>query len=106
MIDMGTTMAFFVGQKVVCIKRDRWRREYDRRPMPRGERGPAFGELLTIRQIVEDGYLLFVEIRNPIIKSVGEEAAFNPHHFRPVIERKTDISIFTRMLTPTSEPVL
>jgi hypothetical protein len=34
------------------------------------------------------------------------EPSFHPYHFRPVVQHKTDISVFTRMLhnAPTKEP--
>jgi hypothetical protein len=93
-------MAFFVGQKVLCIKSKRWRSMHNGRFMSSAERGPKYLEVVTIREF-DDSFLRFVEYRNSPIRG-GVECSFDPRHFRPVVERKTDISIFTKMLTPNS----
>ena len=90
-----------VGDKVVCIKRAGWN-------LNRGEQGPVFGEVYTIRDITSRRsgkiYLRFEEIRNPEIYDEDEgdndckEARFWIARFRPVQTRKTDISVFTDIL--------
>lgn len=90
---------FRVGQKVVCIKKDTWNN------IKHNETCPRFGEVLTVRCIDHDfegAWLRFEEIVNPLIEySCGLcEAHFRSDRFRPVIERKTDISIFQEMLAP------
>lgn len=91
---------FYVGQKVVCIG---------------GESNPAYpydeskiGEIYTISNIYEteeDAVLMleFVELYMPATDEfeAGEPADL----FRPIVERKTDISIFTAMLNPSDERV-
>lgn len=101
-------MAFQVGQKVVCI----------------GTKGtpnfdwaawcaywkvvtPTRGETYTVRdtRIGRDGrqHLHLIEIVNPIVPfrdAPDQEKWFWAEAFRPVIEKKTDISIFTKLLAP------
>lgn len=93
---------FHVGMKVVCV---------EAMPGPRWlEHHPAVGDVLTIRGLdpTEDGerlYLWFEEIRNMSFQyrdSFGE-VSFNARRFRPVVSRKTDISVFLAMLTPNKE---
>lgn len=86
---------FHVGQKVVCIKKGKWSKGFG------WERVPLFGHIYTVRAIDRNG-LLLLEVINPI--AIHDDGLDEPHwcetRFRPVVERKTDISIFTRMLTP------
>lgn len=94
---------FRVGQKVVCIKSGAWHSlngdEHD---------GPAYGDVVTIRgfDTSKQGGLLFHEWRRPQhLYSDGTERGYLHIRFRPVVERKTDISIFTKMLTPDTRRV-
>lgn len=85
---------FHVGQKVVCVNDDpSWK------GMPTGL---TKGVVYTIDALVEYPYegigVQLVEISLP--DNEHHWPAFHPRRFRPVIERKTDISIFTRMLRP------
>ena len=102
-------MAFRVGQKVVCIGGDgtpkpigywkSWAREW-------GITLATRGNIYTIRcvRVAADGTqrVRLIEIVNPIIEfnnAPSQEMWFWASHFRPIVERKTDISIFTKMLT-------
>lgn len=90
---------FQVGQKVVCIKRGRWS----------GVEvcSPKYGDILTIRAITKscreaEPGLMFEEIKNPeMVFGCGClcEPDFSVWRFRPITKKKTDISIFTAMLT-------
>lgn len=95
-------MTFHVGQKVVCVDAGdingfgcRWM----------DDDAPTVGSVYTVTSIHADctGDTVFhlVEIpRGPIARRQwGESAGYNVVRFRPVVERKTDISIFTAMLT-------
>jgi len=93
---------FRVGQKVVCISDF----AKGRAVCPFVE-FPARGSVYTVRSNVigrtmsgekEPGILLH-EISNSLGPH-GQEYSFCIKQFRPVVERKTDISIFTQMLTP------
>jgi hypothetical protein len=80
-------MAFFVGQKVACVNGDGWFRvDGDRH-------GPDKNEICTVTKVV-------IAAGNE-----GLRLAEYPHSFgylaecfRSVVEKKTDISIFTKML--------
>ena len=50
-------------------------------------------------------YLRLHEIRRPFIAEVAQELPFCAARFRPVVTRRTDISIFTEMLDRTRELV-
>lgn len=91
-----------VGDKAVCIADSKVR------PYP-GETFPKKGDILTVREVLPTDPafahfspvdLLFEEIHNAPqrIGADMEELSFNAYRFRPVV--KTDISIFTSMLSP------
>lgn len=98
-------MAFHVGQRVVCIDGSGLRRSY-------GEIGPETGAVYTVREVGDPPEwprtcLLLVEIVNePHNYTHGFcEGGFDARRFRPLVERKTSIEIFQRMLTPKSKSV-
>ncbi|WP_291869712.1 hypothetical protein [Bradyrhizobium sp.] len=90
-------MAFRVGQKVVCIV-DGWP------PIP-SVVWPSKGGIYTVREMLgvgEEPSLRLYEIQNPIVEYSNvspREVAFVIWAFRPLVDSKTDISIFTAMLT-------
>jgi hypothetical protein len=91
-------MNFQVGQKVVCVKNGPWWG---------GNRDRlVLGAIYTIRRLIvaDDGDLIFQihEIqRSPKARQIwGDDVGYAAFRFRPVVERKTDISIFTKMLKP------
>ena len=99
------TCNFRVGQKVVCISGPA------RRDMVTD---PVVGDVYTVRGINKDqrgdiGIHLAEIVNRPrrIISLGGEirEPGFFAYHFRPVVQRKTDISIFKAMLNPSKEQV-
>jgi hypothetical protein len=103
-------MMFHVGQKVVCVD-DRLVKDYARSAVYKefagGLDGLKSGLVYTVRA---SGFYTPVpgvpvvwlsEIVRPIRSQADEiygEAPFAAARFRPVVERKTDISIFTAML--------
>jgi hypothetical protein len=91
---------FHVGQKVACIALA---------ASPYGEAVPQVGSVYTIREVC-DGQELgpcyrLIEIANPPMDySDGHrECDFTHRLFRPVIDRKTDIAIFQRILDDVSK---
>ena len=93
---------FRVGQKVVCVA------EFSGRcPHPIE---PKVGDILTVRETFinpptgELG-LRFTEIVNEIHHFYGVERGYKATRFRPVVERRTDISVFRAMLTPSKQKV-
>jgi hypothetical protein len=101
------TMAFYVGQKVVRISGPE--------TSPDGSIMPKIGSIYTIRSIEDRSAgepvwkaglaVTLAEIVSAIHPATGKEYAFLSTNFRPVVEKKTDISIFTEMLHQTPVPV-
>jgi hypothetical protein len=88
------TVAFRVGQKVVCVDA---KGGIDPKPVE--------GTIYTIRQTLASPILGIPSVRLqelicPTETFTGQEGFFYALRFRPIVERKTDISIFTKMLTP------
>ncbi len=97
---------FVVGQRVVCINGDwpEWAVSTDERfIVPGPVRVPMLNEVLTIAGIQAGTRLVTMSA----VWLAFEEIAGGWHysHFRPLIERKTDISMFKRMLTPAKKAV-
>lgn len=100
---------FHVGQKVVCVDGEFNGYFHDVSILP------VEGCVYTIRSIElmtaltgeQSPIIRLVEVVNAIMPwEIGDaEIGFVPRRFRPVVERKTDISIFTAMLNKTPEQV-
>lgn len=98
------TCNFRVGQKVVCVS------EWKRIGGFGGEIGPIHGEVYTIREVgfLHPDFPRMVTVRLDEIANevwLGFETCFAATRFRPVVQRKTDISIFKALLTPSKEKV-
>jgi len=95
---------FVVGQKVVCI------RGFDPKLVVHKDAYlPKVGEVLTIIEIYKTIYqatnyigLLFDEIHGSIFDDRGE-VGYEYSFFAPLIERKTDISVFQKILIDASK---
>lgn len=79
---------FHVGQKVVCIN-DSWITVRG----PEGGHDPVKGSVYTIEKIIFDDCCYL------ILEEFFQDDEFHSEGFRPLVEKKTDISIFTAMLT-------
>jgi hypothetical protein len=104
---------FYVGQKVVCINDD-----YEHPNWKYIPNRPKKGDIYTIRGIVDFCYkssresppltreaLYLYEVVNQSLPFGGgpdREYAFESGRFKPLLEKKTDISIFTAMLSTQS----
>lgn len=87
-------MAFHVGQKVVCVDA----RAIEPFTGAHGMLGDlALGSIYSVASISRDGNGVVLHL-NEILRPSNK--GYYAVRFRPVIERKTDISIFTAMLTP------
>jgi len=98
----GETIPMFdIGQRVVCI---------DASPTYLGKPVPLRrGTVYTVAALGdEDFYGVFGVYLAEI--DAGSDSkhldAFRHTRFRPVIERKTDISVFEEMIKPVREPVM
>jgi hypothetical protein len=110
-------MDLYVGQKVRCVREtdnDRaWQRDYAARC---GIVFPTVGAVYTVRWLGIYKFegdskpaLRVVEITNPVTRWLDgdvAELAFNINRFRPLDERKTDISVFTSLLAPSPKKIL
>jgi hypothetical protein len=80
---------FHVGQKVVCVDDE-----------PRVDRHPTLihkGHIYTIHAVIETPLAIGVQLAE--VAPYADKVGWHIGRFRPVTERKTDISIFTAMLT-------
>jgi hypothetical protein len=96
---------FHIGQKVVCV---------DDSPPPPGR--PVYWPMVVKGQVytivgfdIEDSArcgigLILAEARLGFIPPWKGEMGWRRTRFRPVQERKTDISVFTEILTKTKAP--
>lgn len=84
-------MTFRIGQPVVCV---------DASPyyFARVETSLRLNAVYTVRALHDLYGITCVNVEE--IEG-GIEHAFAATRFRPVVKRKTDISIFTKLLTPT-----
>ena len=85
--------------KVVCIKAAS-------RVAYSGSHPSIVGRIYTVREVyvcpaLGTLGLRFEEHINPVHPMYGIECGYSAERFRPVVERKTDISIFTQMLNPS-----
>lgn len=91
-------MSFHVGQKVVRVSGESER-----------EHAPPMLEVVTICNVyVSDcdcgcgAPLLMIELLEYPAPADGYFlAGWVAHHFRPAVQRKTDIAVFKKLLTPT-----
>lgn len=86
---------FRVGQKVVCVDASRCYRKIET-DLVKG----AIYEIEAVETFGGDFGLVVTGAR-----SWWPSGAYNAVRFRPIVEHKTDISIFTKMLTPKTRRV-
>jgi hypothetical protein len=95
-------MNFRIGQKVVCIKDTPYPADA---PPPH----PMAGTIATVSWIgLHKGFedepaIDLVEFPSP--ETDRYHRGYAASNWRPLVERKTDISIFTKMLNPNQEAV-
>ncbi len=97
-------MTFRIGQRVCCIARF-GRRSYVVAGV--GITLPEVGKVYTVRGFspLRSGIML-AEIVNPCLSSLlgPVEPAFVISCFRPLVDRKFDLSVFTRLLDTERAP--
>ena len=91
-----------VDQKVICIDDD-WG------SAPEVQHWPKKGEVYTVRTVAAQASngKIFIRLHEVVNPRTDEhhEAEFWAECFRPAVERKTDISVFQRLLQPKTEEV-
>jgi hypothetical protein len=97
---------FRVGQKVVCVQGS---------VVGLGHKPIVVGNMYTVRDVGDDGdprgyWIRLNEVRNQVRYGclwngvwTDREPTYTATRFRPIVERPTDISIFTAMLNPARE---
>jgi hypothetical protein len=111
--NQSSAPVFRVGQKVERIPAPRVRGAISHEDAARhGAKLARVGEVYTVRlvRVEPDGsqVLLLVELDNSHMANIGFgplEPGFLSYGFRPLVERKTDISIFTAMLDTAKDRV-
>lgn len=79
---------FARGQEIVCINADGWTDARGRRAKDQSKM-PQKGQHYTCGGYGEEGFIYLVEFWGPMM--------FEATGFRPVIKRKTDISVFEQI---------
>lgn len=91
---------FFVGQKVVCIHDAMFACGCGCRCEP------DKNDIGTIANIyVHQTGLVLELVEFPAPKCLHFDPGFLAESFRPIVDRKTDISVFTSLLNPTPQKV-
>ena len=103
---------FRVGQKVVCVNDASighgsfFVNAYGKLMRSDGNMGGLTrGNIYTVRRITATEYQTLLALEEIDRPCAGPDPGFRADRFRPLIERKTDISIFTKMLTESKVPV-
>ncbi len=94
---------FRVGQKVICVDDDNFV-NYPRLAYLTNNLYPRKGSLYTIRGFSRAGYIYLNEIRGKPHHWIDGfyEGGWFPSRFRPIVERKTDISALQALLNPAN----
>lgn len=97
-------MTFHVGQKLCCVDDSAWKCSLRNLP-----NRPVKGRVYTVRGFFGADSIYLEEILNPSDAKWGNgdvgEGSFWTRRFRPIVERKTSIEIFTTMLNPSKQGV-
>lgn len=89
---------FYVGQKVVCVNAN---------PHPTAEwddDGPVNGRIYTVAAVYLTPFgrrpaISLLELkRSQASQLIWKHNGYGQYRFRPIVERKTDISVFKKML--------
>lgn len=106
---------FYVGQRVVCVDAGLNSQRFGVPPhivTNKSLDGLAKGRVYTVRAVGPGSYSIPALWLQEISRATSffsdgwvGEPGFASARFRPVVERKTDISIFTAMLNPSDKRV-
>lgn len=97
---------FRVGQKVVCVDalfpKNTWRHRWFKFWQP--YKSPSDGEVYTVANVYSEAGMLLLElIELPSPETNVWMAGFLACGFRPLVDRKTDISALKALLVPGSK---
>lgn len=92
-------MTFHVGQKVVCIDDD-WCVVVGN-PANNAGPHPVNGEVHVVSAIA-----LVDDVEYLYLSGFPAHVSYDAMAFRPIVEKKTDISVFTALLNPSPSKVI
>jgi hypothetical protein len=85
---------FAIGQKIVCVCDD-WKNVLRMSVKETGERYPVKDGVYTV---VGRNWLLLANLPGVVIAEVNNDSIWAEQNFRPLESKKTDISIFQKLL--------
>jgi len=85
---------FAIGQKIVCVCDD-WKNAFFGSVRETGERYPVKDGVYTV---IGHDWLLLADRPGLIIAEVNSDCIWAEQNFRPIEPRKTDISVFQKLL--------
>src|SRR6516162_8293892 len=85
---------FAIGQKIVCVCDD-WKNAFFGSVRETGERYPMKNGVYTV---IGHDWLLLADRPGVMIAEVNNDCIWAEQNFRPIEPRKTDISIFQKLL--------
>ena len=98
----GLMSKFAIGQKVVCV-RDDWKNAFFGLSVREtGERYPVKDGVYTV---IGHDWLLLADRPGLIIAEVNSDCIWAEQNFRPIEPRKTDISVFKKLLVNPKEKI-
>lgn len=101
--------SFYTGQKVICINPHNYWQNRDAKGKALGRRyaGPGMDQICLIRGIDKTGLGLLIVgyCTNATYAEHRSEVGYHYCGFRPLVEHKTDISVFTALLAPSVSKV-
>ena len=91
---------FAIGQKIVCVCDD-WKNPFFRLSVRQtGERYPMKNGVYTV---IGHDWLLLADRPGVMIAEVNNDCIWAEQNFRPIEPRKTDISIFQKLLVNSKQ---
>jgi hypothetical protein len=101
---------FHIGQRVVCCVADHdwktvvWAKGEVPHRAPLSGTVPVHGQVYTVEKVIPADEW-HDETAGLVLFEILSDECWDASAFRPIEEHRTDISVFTRMLTPSTESV-
>ena len=92
---------FAIGQKIVCVCDD-WKNAFFGSVRETGERYPVKDSVYTV---IGHEWLLLADRPGVMIAEVNNDCIWAEQNFRPIDPRKTDISVFQKLLVNPEEKI-
>jgi hypothetical protein len=93
---------FAIGQKILCV-RDDWKNAlFGLSVRETGERYPVKDRVYTV---IGHDWLLLSDLPGIMIAEVNNDCIWAEQNFRPIEQRKTDISVFKELLVNPKQKI-